>query len=35
MTKKTKNKYNYYTEGFRREAVRRSDFPGVGNVDST
>ena len=27
MTKKTKNKYNHYTEEFRREAVRRSDSP--------
>ena len=27
MTKKTKNKYNHYTEDFRREAVRRSDDP--------
>lgn len=25
MTRKTKNKYNHYTEGFRREAVRRSE----------
>jgi len=25
--KKKKNKYNHYTEGFRREAVRRSDDP--------
>ena len=25
MTKKTKNKYNHYTEDFRREAVRRSE----------
>jgi len=25
--KKMKNKYNHYTEGFRREAVRRSDEP--------
>lgn len=25
MTKKTKNKYNHYTEDFRREAVRRAD----------
>jgi transposase len=28
MTKKTKNKYNHYTEDFRREAVRRADAPG-------
>jgi transposase len=27
MTKKRKNKYNHYTEDFRREAVRRSDDP--------
>ncbi|WP_370980200.1 transposase [Agaribacterium sp. ZY112] len=27
MTKKTKNKYNHYTENFRREAVRRSEGP--------
>lgn len=27
MTKKTKNKYNHYTEDFRREAVRRADAP--------
>lgn len=27
MTKKTKNKYNHYTEDFRREAVRRSEGP--------
>ena len=27
MTKKSKNKYNHYTEDFRREAVRRSDDP--------
>ncbi len=25
--KKKKNKYNHYTEDFRREAVRRSDDP--------
>ena len=25
--KKSKNKYNHYTEDFRREAVRRSDDP--------
>lgn len=29
MTKKTKNKYNHYTEDFRREAVRRADAPGA------
>ncbi|MFP6789946.1 MAG: transposase [Thalassolituus sp.] len=33
MTKKTKNKYNHYTEDFRREAVRRSDLPGVSAVE--
>ena len=27
MAKKTKNKYNHYTEDFRREAVRRSGYP--------
>ena len=27
MTKKTRNKYNHYTEDFRREAVRRSENP--------
>lgn len=27
MTKKRKNKYNHYTEDFRREAVRRSGDP--------
>ena len=27
MTKKTRNKYNHYTEDFRREAVRRADDP--------
>ena len=29
MTKKRKNKYNHYTEDFRREAVRRSEDPNV------
>jgi len=29
MTKKTKNKYNHYTEEFRREAVRRSEGDNV------
>jgi transposase len=29
MTRKTKNKYNHYTEDFRREAVRRADAPDV------
>jgi transposase len=33
MTKKTKNKYNHYTEDFRREAVRRSDLPGASAVE--
>ena len=33
MTKKTKNKYNHYTEDFRREAVRRSEQDGVSAVD--
>ena len=27
MPKKTRNKYNHYTEDFRREAVRRADDP--------
>ena len=27
MTKKTRNKYNHYTEDFRCEAVRRADDP--------
>jgi transposase len=27
MTEKTKNKYNHYTEDFRREALRRSEGP--------
>lgn len=29
MTKKRKNKYNHYTEDFRREAVRRCEEDGV------
>lgn len=29
MTKKTRDKYNHYTEDFRREAVRRSDDPNI------
>lgn len=29
MTRKTKNKYNHYTEDFRREAVRRADAADV------
>tara|TARA_Y100001970_G_C14167479_1_gene822165 strand:- start:1089 stop:1526 length:438 start_codon:yes stop_codon:yes gene_type:complete len=33
MTKKTKNKYNHYTEDFRREAVRRSELPGASAVE--
>lgn len=33
MTKKRKNKYNHYTEDFRREAVRRSEQDGVSAVD--
>ena len=33
MTKKIKNKYNHYTEDFRREAVRRSELPDVSAVD--
>ena len=27
MPKKTRNKYNHYTEDFRHEAVRRADDP--------
>ncbi|MCH8542679.1 MAG: transposase [Alcanivorax sp.] len=27
MTRKTRNKYNHYTENFRRKAVRRADDP--------
>ena len=33
MTKKRKNKYNHYTEDFRREAVRRSEGPDTSAVD--
>lgn len=33
MTKKRKNKYNHYTEDFRREAVRRSDDPNTSAVE--
>ena len=33
MPKKTKNKYNHYTEDFRREAVRRSEDPNVSAAD--
>ncbi len=29
MTRKTKNKYNHYTEDFRREVVRRADAADV------
>ena len=31
--KQHKNKYNHYTEDFRREAVRRSDDPGTSAVE--
>lgn len=31
--KQQKNKYNHYTEDFRREAVRRSDDPGTSAVE--
>lgn len=31
--KKHKNKYNHYTEAFRREAVRRSDGPNTSATD--
>ncbi len=33
MSVKQKNKYNHYTEEFRREAVRRSDEPGTTAAD--
>ena len=33
MPKKTKNKYNHYTEDFRREAVRRSEGPDTSAAD--
>ena len=33
MTKKTKNKYNHYTEDFRREAVRHSDDPDTSGAE--
>ncbi len=33
MAKKRKNKYNHYTEDFRREAVRRSEDPGSSAVE--
>ena len=33
MAKKTKNKYNHYTEDFRREAVRRSEDPNSSAVE--
>lgn len=33
MTKKKKNKYNHYTEDFRREAVRRSEGPDTSAAD--
>jgi len=33
MPKKRKNKYNHYTEDFRREAVRRSEEPNVSAAD--
>ncbi len=31
--KQQKNKYNHYTEDFRREAVRRSENPGTSAVE--
>jgi transposase len=31
--KKHKNKYNHYTEGFRREAVKRSEDPNTSAVE--
>ena len=33
MTKKKKDKYNHYTEDFRREAVRRSELPDISAVE--
>ncbi|WP_370978316.1 transposase [Agaribacterium sp. ZY112] len=33
ITKKTKNKYNHYTEDFRREAVRRSEGPDTSSAE--
>lgn len=33
MAKKRKNKYNHYTEDFRREAVRRSEGPDTSAVE--
>lgn len=33
MAKKRKNKYNHYTEDFRREAVRRSEDPDASAVE--
>ena len=33
MAKKRKNKYNHYTEDFRREAVRRSEDPNTSAVE--
>ncbi|EKF74537.1 transposase [Alcanivorax hongdengensis A-11-3] len=33
MAKKRKNKYNHYTEDFRREAVRRSEDPDSSAVE--
>ena len=33
MNKKHKNKYNHYTEKFRREAVRKADDPNTSAAD--
>ena len=33
MTRKKKNKYNHYSEDFRREAVRRSEDPNTSAVE--
>ncbi len=33
MAKKQKNKYNHYSEDFRREAVRRSEDPNTSAVE--
>lgn len=33
MNKKQKNKYNHYTEAFRREAVKRSEGPDMSATD--
>jgi len=32
MARKKKNKYNHYSEDFRREAVRRSEGPNTSDL---